>query len=403
MASAIGQAVALVRGALAEVREVQPLYLGADEKAELLRALLAAEAELSSLRLRVMASCGDVAERDGARDVAAWLAAAMPVDGRAARADLRLAQGLERWQSVAEALAEGQLTLEQARAIVAALDRAADFLTIGQRASAENLMITEAKALDPRRLTILGRRIRLLVAEDERAEAELLAQEERDAAERTSLTIKPQGDGTTRISGTVPDAVGDRLRTCLEAFAQPRKQALESDGKRAPYARLIGQALGDLLEHLDPDDLPRHGGDATTVFVIVPLDDLRREIATASFGLAGDAVSAGVARRLACQAGIIPVVLGRDGEILDVGRRSRLHTPAMRKVIRLRDRTCRAEGCDVIGTWCDVHHPEPWAGGGVTSVENGVLLCSHHHQLVHDARYDSERRPDGRYRIVLRT
>ncbi|MEP9385434.1 HNH endonuclease signature motif containing protein [Nocardioides sp. KR10-350] len=75
----------------------------------------------------------------------------------------------------------------------------------------------------------------------------------------------------------------------------------------------------------------------------------------------------------------------------------------MRKAIRLRDRTCRAEGCDVLGTWADVHHLETWSEGGATSIENGILFCRYHHQRIHDPRYQAERRPDGRYRIILRT
>ena len=329
----------------------------------------------------------------------------MPVDARAARSDVRLADALDRWLLVAGALADGRLTLEQARVIAAALDRVADTLTTDQRAEAERLMVAEARSLDPRRLAMLGRRLQAVVGQDdgEAAEAMLLAEEERSAAARTSLTIVPNGDGTTRIAGTVPDAVGIRLRTCLEAFAQPRKQALEADGRRAPYSRLLGQALRDLLERIDPEQLPHHGGDATTVFVAMSLDQLRSELATASIGLAGDLLTAAEARRLACEAGIVPVVLGSAGEVLDVGRKSRLHTPVMRKAIRLRDRTCRAEGCDVIGSWCDVHHLDDWASGGVTSVKNGILLCSHHHHRVHDPRYQAERRPDGRIRIVLRT
>lgn len=405
MASAIGEAVVAARATLLGVRDAQPLYLRTEEKGDLLRELTALEAQVAELRLRVLTSAGDLAERDGARDIGGWLVAAMPVDGRTARSDARLAAAMHRWLLVADALAEGRVTLEQARVIVAALDRVADVLTSEQRAEAEGLMVTEAKELDPRRLAVLGRRLQAVVGQDDgqAAEALLLAEEEQGAAELTSLTIRPQGDGTTRITGTVADAVAVRLRTCLEAFAQPRKQALDADGRRAPYARLLGQALGDLLEHLDPADLPHHGGDATTVFVTMTLDQLRSELATASFGLAHDAVTATEARRLACEAGIVPVVMGGAGEVLDVGRRQRLHTPSMRKAIRVRDRTCRAEGCDVVGTWCDVHHLNSWASGGVTSVENGILLCSHHHHRMHDPRYQAERRPDERFRMVLRT
>jgi len=153
----------------------------------------------------------------------------------------------------------------------------------------------------------------------------------------------------TRIEALVPDAVAHRLRTCLEAFAQPRRTAYEADGKRLPYPKLLADALRDLLERIDPAALPHHGGDATTVFVTMTLDQLRDELATAGLGFDGETITASQARRLACTAGIIPVVLGGESEILDLGRKSRLHTPVMRKAMRLRDKGCRAEGCDVAG------------------------------------------------------
>jgi hypothetical protein len=401
----LGGAVAVIRTALAGVRDAQPLYLSAQAKADLLRDLVEVEAQVAELRLRVLGVAQDLAVRDGAHDTGAWFAAAVPVDAAVARAEVRLARSLETWPRVALALREGRLTLAQAHVIVRCLDDVADALTADQRAEAEALMLAEAKSLDPRRLRLLGRRLQALVGRDnaEAAEALLLRAEEQAAVQRTSLSITPQGDGTTRITGTVADAVGARLKMCLEAFAQPRKQALAADGRRVRYDRLLGQALGDLLERIDPADLPWHGGDATTMFVTVTLDQLRAELATAELGFGGERITAAEARRLACAAAVIPVVLGGHGEILDVGRASRLHTPVMRKAIRLRDRTCRAEGCDVPAPWCDVHHPHRWLHGGVTSVDNGVLLCAHHHQRIHDPAYHPERRPDGRYRIVRRT
>lgn len=88
-------------------------------------------------------------------------------------------------------------------------------------------------------------------------------------------------------------------------------------------------------------------------------------------------------RRLACEADLIPVVLGGGGEVLDVGRSRRLFTPRLRRAITARDGGCTAPGCSIPAPWCEAHHVWHWEDGGPTSVDNGTLLCSHHHHAVH--------------------
>jgi hypothetical protein len=88
-------------------------------------------------------------------------------------------------------------------------------------------------------------------------------------------------------------------------------------------------------------------------------------------------------RAWACDAELIPVVLGGDGEVLDLGRSQRLFTRKLRRAITARDGGCTAPGCTIPAPWCEAHHIEHWEHGGPTSVDNGVLLCSHHHHAVH--------------------
>ena len=116
--------------------------------------------------------------------------------------------------------------------------------------------------------------------------------------------------------------------------------------------------------------------------------------------LTGHPLSPAEARRLACEAGIDPVVLGGDSEPLDYGRTKRFHTPGQRRLIFARDRTCRAEGCEIPASWCHVHHGKPWVPDGPTNVKDGVTLCSRHHTAVHDPRYQTARQPDGRLRFT---
>jgi hypothetical protein len=98
----------------------------------------------------------------------------------------------------------------------------------------------------------------------------------------------------------------------------------------------------------------------------------------------GQPVTPGQARRLACDAAVVPVVLGGDSEPLDIGRLTRVVPVGMRRALGLRDGGCRFPGCDRPTTWCDAHHLQPWADGGATSLDNLILLCAHHHTLVHE-------------------
>jgi hypothetical protein len=78
------------------------------------------------------------------------------------------------------------------------------------------------------------------------------------------------------------------------------------------------------------------------------------------------------------------VVMAGRSEPLDVGRRTPVVPPAMRRAVIVRDRHCRFPGCDRPHTWCDAHHVVHWADGGPTAVPNLVLLCRRHHRLVHE-------------------
>jgi hypothetical protein len=383
---------------LAEIAAVPVEFMSTDEKAAALVAVSAAADQADALRLRLLAASDDVAADAGARDAAAWLAHQTRGDRSEQQRDLRLGTALaERWQQVGSGLAQASVNLAQARVIARALDQLPDDVPAEVVVRAEAQLVEYAAEFGPRDLRVLGRRILDVVAPEvaEAAEARALEDEERRAAEQTTLTLTPCGDGTTRIRGRLPDAAAHRLRTYLDAFTSPRQGGSDPDA-RGPLHRLRGEALCALLEHLDPKDLPAHGGDATTVMVTMTLDQLRNELATAELNSSDDErITAGEARRLACTAGIIPAVLGGRSEILDLGRTSRLFSPAQRKALRLRDRRCRAKGCDVPATWCEAHHLKPWALGGETNLDDGMLLCSFHHHRAHDPTYVVERQPDG--------
>ena len=113
----------------------------------------------------------------------------------------------------------------------------------------------------------------------------------------------------------------------------------------------------------------------------------------------GTEVSAGQVRRLACEAGIIPVVLGGESEPLDVGRERRLHTKAQRIAMAVRDGGCVAEGCDRPAAWTQAHHLTPWEDGGHTTVADGVLGCDYHHHLLHSTKWTATKLANGKLRF----
>lgn len=375
--------------------------------------------------LRLLACCDDVADATGHRDAAAWLAAHAQVRRSDAAADLRLAHALDQNMTVlAHALREGRVNTAQAHVIAAAVEELPGRVGADVIEAAEVKLVEFADEHDPTALKRLGHRI-LQVVDPERFEAEearALAEAEKRAQEKQRLRIRALGDGTSRITAIVPDATAARLSTYLHAFTNPRlsnstvrTSAAETDesetprfGERLSHPRRLAGAFTQLLEVLDPSRLPIHGGDATHVMVTIPYDLLLTEVGVATIdnetpGDGHDTITAAHARRLACNAQIIPAVLGKDSEILDLGRAARLFTKAQRRALALRDKTCRAEGCTIPGTCSEAHHLVPWSHGGETDLHNSVLLCSSHHHRAHDPAHDTARLANGDLRFHRRT
>ncbi|GAB4013416.1 HNH endonuclease signature motif containing protein [Nocardioides ultimimeridianus] len=380
---------------LAAVADMPADYLRTRDKADLLTDLAKVKAQLAELELRVLAAAADVAEEHGSRDAGCWLAHTTRITSSAGRAQLRLAESLEAHPLTAAAMREGAVNEAQARVIIRSVDKLSDAVDQSVRAQAEAHLIELAAIYDPKDLQVLGTKILEVVASDI-AEAELgkqLEREEQAARDEVAIRIRKRGNGITRWICDLPDSVSERALTYLEAQDSPRVTQTRSRNR--------GEAFCRLLELLDPKRLPDHGGDATTVMVTIPLETLTHELGSAMLG--DTAISASEARRLACTAKIIPVVLGGKSEPLDLGRSRRLFEPPQRKAMRIRDKRCRAEGCAIPAAWCEAHHLKPWSEGGRTDLADGVLLCSHHHHRAHDTRYDMTKLATGDYRFHRRT
>ena len=387
---------------LADVTDVPVDFMSADDKRTAFAELATVTARLDYLRLKLIGASDDVADEDGARDVAAWLTSHTLTDRSTNARHQRLAHALDRWPQVAAALAGGVIQLAQADAIVQALEALPDDLSAEMLTLAEGHLVEQAGEFGPRELRVLGRKVLDVIAPEvgEAHELRLLEAEEEHALRTTSLTSQRHGDGTTTVRLKLPDPSADRLLTYLEALAAPRQGESDPDLR---HDQRLGHAFCALLEHLDPAQLPRHGGDATTVMVTVDLATLRHGLGTATVGV-DTAITASEARRLACTAKLIPAVLGGDSVPLDLGRAARLFNTPQRKALRLRDRTCRAVGCTVPATWCEAHHfGNPWSRGGKTDLAEGKLLCNWHHRCAHDDRYLHNELPNGDVRFTRRT
>lgn len=119
------------------------------------------------------------------------------------------------------------------------------------------------------------------------------------------------------------------------------------------------------------------------VMVTIGLEELRGASGRAGHTVHEGTLPAHEVRKLACDADIIPAVLGEKGEILDLGRSRRLVTPGQRRALAHRDGGCSFPGCHVPATWCDAHHVVHWARGGRSDLGNYALLCPRHHTWVH--------------------
>jgi hypothetical protein len=109
----------------------------------------------------------------------------------------------------------------------------------------------------------------------------------------------------------------------------------------------------------------------------------------------GEHLPAATARRMACDAKIIPAVLGGESQILDLGRAARTVSGPLRRAVVLRDGCCTFPTCDIPPQWCVVHHPIHWADGGPTTLTNAVLVCSAHHDTAHRTGWQVRIAADG--------
>ncbi len=302
----------------------------------------------------------------------------------AAAADVLPGRGLgsaplpPRLAETAVAVAEHAIGAADVAVIRSVLARIPGHFDQQTRAEVEAELARQARILDAGQLAVLGKRMLAYLDQDGRPPIEHL-----ETRRRLSFHDR---DGGYELAGWLDQEAAEIVRSALSPLSAPRPTTdTEIDLRTA--AQRDADALVELAQRALADgELPTEGGERPQVVVTVSLPVLQGRIGSASLALGG-AINPDIARRIACDARVIPVVLGSKGEPLDVGRASHTVPTAIRRAVIVRDRGCAFPGCSVPARWCEVHHVVYWADGGPTSVDNCVALCGRHHRLVHHSHW----------------
>ena len=180
----------------------------------------------------------------------------------------------------------------------------------------------------------------------------------------------------TSETGSSPDSVATRRADAIAEVAESYLNAEPTAATTADRYQVVVHVSAETLK-----EAPEPCCDPAPDPQISCLDD-------------GPHVSAETSRRIACDCSLIKLTEDEDGEPLSIGRKTRAIPPSIRRALRFRDQGCRFPGCTHTH-FVDGHHIKHWANGGETSLENLVLLCRHHHRLVHEGGYVCERTSDG--------
>jgi hypothetical protein len=335
------------------------------------------------------------AARDGARSTRDWLRHRLRIDGVEAARQTVVAGALAGRPIATGAFLRGEISVDHLAAVREAAWMLGDEV---MSRGAEQLLVDHARREPPGRLRRLARRLR------ERAEPVAGLESFRRAREERWFDAVRTGTGSISLRGQLDPSDGELLLTALAAHAA----GADTGAARTPEQRHADALVAVLRTALRAD--LRHAGDRPRVTVTVSLLSLQATIArgtTAAEALlgSGEPVPVETARRLACDARVLPAVLGSHSEPIEIGAATETVSQGLRRALELRDRGCRFPGCERPAAECEAHHVRHWAQGGLSTVDNVLLLCPHHHVLTHEggwsvARdpYSGEvraRRPDG--------
>jgi hypothetical protein len=359
-----------------------------DRTMMLIRARNRIDAELA--RGARVADLTQAPEHDGLKTMVSWLRAHGRLSPAAAGQIVRNGRTLQHLPAVGSAFADGHVTAEQVAVVAPVVAPATVSAAVEQGVDLAAIDATLAGVAATRPHVDLGQVVHHYLA--------LLDPDgsEPDPTEGRSLSIARHTDGSLSVRAELDAVGGEKVRAALESIAQ----ADRPQGDLRTRSQQLGDAFVQLADNaLASGTLPMLRTVKPHVLVTIPLADLLDPQAgpgAADTG-SGAAISAGRARWLACDGTITRIVVGPEGQPLDLGRTHRVAPPHLRRAVEHRDRTCVFTGCGAPSHWCDVHHLLHWVHGGQTSLDNSALLCERHHTKVHHG-FRVERQPNGRWR-----
>lgn len=305
-------------------------------------------------------------------------------------------------------IAAGRLSVAAADAIRAGLGVPDAGVSADELADAARAIAADAQGLDADELY---RRAR--IARDDLDEAGIAAREKARRDQR-SLRRWRKPDGMTRYTweldpegAALVDGVYDQLTSprrggpgMMDPAERARIDAVEHDPRTTEQLASDGLLqLVTIAVGTDPSQII--GRAQPAVRVLVAVDALADRNGHGWIEGHSDPVSIETVERIACTSGAVPIIFDQHGQAIDVGREQRLFTRRQRVALATRDGGCRWPGCERPPAWTEAHHVEHWKRDqGATDLANGILLCRHHHLLLHDNHWEITRESESRYWLI---
>ncbi|MBM4684647.1 DUF222 domain-containing protein [Rhodococcus hoagii] len=356
--------------------------------------------QLEALRAATVAEIDERAvsfDTLGFRSVKQWLAANTLLEVPAAARILALGRMLSRQPEIADAFNAGDISAEHAALIGKFCETPPRGMPVEALDSCRKVLLDAASGPTATTTTV-----RTCISRLERIfESDELPPSE--DAERNEFHASKTLNGRVSVKGDLDAVTGEMLLTALSALTKPRNPVDDPAEKLAP-ARQRADAFAEILRrYLDSGDAPIEGGERPHLSLHVNASDLARsESAHEWVNPDGDSdlfggkdiarvphmgpLSIATARRLACDCHLTPIVMD-DGVPLNLGRASRTVSKKQRRALIARDHGCAFPGCGTPPAHCEGHHVKHWADGGPTDLDNLVLLCRYHHQLLHHSHW----------------